>query len=412
MNKIELLAPAGDLQKLKFAIIYGADAVYIGGQIFGMRTKAKNFSIEDMKEGVEFAHSRGKKIYITLNIIPHNEELKELEYYLKQIEDIGFDAIIVSDPGTLMFIKEFLPDIEIHLSTQANNTNYMSAKFWHKQGISRVILARELSLDEINEIHENIPDTLELEAFVHGAMCISYSGRCLLSNYMSDRDSNRGECSHSCRWKYHLVEETRPGEYYPVVESDDGTFFFNSKDLCMIEHVPELIESGLSSLKIEGRMKSVYYVANIMRVYRHAIDKYYEDKENYKYDPLWLTEIEKASHRKFTKGFYFNKPTENDQLYETSSYSRYYNFTGIVLEYDEETGYATIEQRNKITVGDELEIMQPGYTGFTQTVDELINHKGESVESVPHAQQIFKMKMIKPVKVYDILRMRKEEENE
>ncbi len=412
MNKLELLAPAGDLQKLKFAFIYGADAVYIGGQIFGMRNKAKNFSFEDMKEGLEFAHSRGKKVYITLNIIPHNEDLKELENYLVEIRDLGFDAIIVSDPGTLMFIKEFAPDIEVHLSTQANNTNYMSAKFWHAQGISRVILARELSFEEIKGIKANIPDTLELEAFIHGAMCISYSGRCLLSNYMSDRDSNRGDCSHSCRWKYHLVEETRPGEYYPVVETEKGAFFFNSKDLCMIAHIPELIESGLSSLKIEGRMKSVYYVANIVRIYRHAIDKYYNDKDNYSYDPLWLTEIEKASHRKFTTGFYFNKPDEKDQLYASSSYSRFYNFTGIVLEYDEETGYATIEQRNKASVGEEIEIMQPGFEGFTQKIEELIDHKGNSVESVPHAQQIFKMKMIKPVKEYDILRIRKEEDNE
>lgn len=412
MNKLELLAPAGDLQKLKFAIVYGADAVYIGGQIFGMRTKAKNFSFDDMKEGVDFAHERGKKVYITLNIIPHNEDLNELEVYLNKIKEIGFDAIIVSDPGTLMFIKEYTPDIEIHLSTQANNTNYMSAKFWHKQGISRVILARELSLEEIKEISEKTPDSLELEAFVHGAMCISYSGRCLLSNYMSDRDSNRGECSHSCRWKYHLVEEKRPGEYYPVVETEDGTFFFNSKDLCMIEHIPELIESGLSSLKIEGRMKSLYYVANIMRVYRYAIDKYYEDKENFKYNPSWLTEIEKASHRKFTTGFYYKKPTSDDQLYSSSSYSRFYNFAGIVLEYDETTGYAVIEQRNKFSVGDELEIMQPGYLGFEQIVTELIDHEGNNVDNVPHPQQIFKMKMAKPVKPYDILRMRKDEDDE
>lgn len=412
MNKLELLAPAGDLQKLKFAIVYGADAVYIGGQIFGMRTKAKNFSFDDMKEGVDFAHERGKKVYITLNIIPHNEDLNELEMYLNKIKEIGFDAIIVSDPGTLMFIKEYTPDIEIHLSTQANNTNYMSAKFWHKQGISRVILARELSLEEIKEISEKTPDSLELEAFVHGAMCISYSGRCLLSNYMSDRDSNRGECSHSCRWKYHLVEEKRPGEYYPVVETEDGTFFFNSKDLCMIEHIPELIESGLSSLKIEGRMKSLYYVANIMRVYRYAIDKYYEDKENFKYNPSWLTEIEKASHRKFTTGFYYKKPTSDDQLYSSSSYSRFYNFAGIVLEYDETTGYAVIEQRNKFSVGDELEIMQPGYLGFEQIVTELIDHEGNNVDNVPHPQQIFKMKMAKTVKPYDILRMRKDEDDE
>ncbi|MBN2797036.1 MAG: U32 family peptidase [Clostridia bacterium] len=409
MHKIELLAPAGDLQKLKFAIIYGADAVYIGGQIFGMREKAKNFSLEDMKEGVEFAHNRGKKVYITLNIIPHNDDIKHLEAYLKDIKDIGFDAVIVSDPGTLMYLQEMAPDLEVHLSTQANNTNYMSAKFWHKQGISRVILARELSFEEIKEIRENIPETLELEAFIHGAMCISYSGRCLLSNYMTDRDANRGECAHACRWKYHLVEEKRPGEYYPVVETDAGTFFFNSKDLCMIEHIPELIQTGLSSLKIEGRMKSVYYVANIVRVYREAIDRYYADQENFKYNPEWLTEIQKASHRKFTTGFYYKKPDSEDQLYTSSSYDRYYHFSGVVLDYDEKTGFATIEQRNKIEIGDEIEVMQPGYLGFIQKVDILIDHNNRAVESVPHAQQIFKMKMNQPVKAFDILRMRKEE---
>ena len=412
MNKIELLAPAGDLQKLKFAIIYGADAVYIGGQIFGMREKAKNFSLEDMKEGVEFAHERGKKVYMTLNIIPHNDDLKHLEAYLQDVKDIGFDAVIVSDPGTLMYIKEFAPELEVHLSTQANNTNYMSAKFWHDQGVSRVILARELSFEEIKDISEKTPDSLELEAFVHGAMCISYSGRCLLSNYMTDRDANRGSCAHACRWKYKLVEEKRPEEAYPVVETEDGTFFFNSKDLCMIEYIPELINSGLSSLKIEGRMKSVYYVANIIRVYREAIDKYYDNPENFSYDPEWLTEIQKASHRKFTTGFYYKKPTEDDQLYTSSSYDRYYNFTGIVLDYDEKSGYATIEQRNKITVGDELEIMQPGYKGFMQKVTELIDHNNRSVESVPHAQQIFKMKMDTPVKAFDIIRMRKDEVDE
>lgn len=411
MHNIELLAPAGDLQKLKFAIQYGADAVYIGGQIFGMREKAKNFSLEDMKAGVEFAHERNKKVYITLNIIPHNEDMKMLETYLKEIKAIGFDAIILSDPGTLMYVKEHAPDMEVHLSTQANNTNAMSAKFWHKQGISRVILARELALEEIKEIHDEIPESLEIEAFIHGAMCISYSGRCLLSNYMTNRDANRGACSHACRWEYNLVEEKRPGEYYPVVETEDGTFFFNSKDLCMINHIPELMTSGLSSLKIEGRMKSVYYVANIVRVYRQAIDQYLKDPQAYTFNPEWLSEIQKASHRKFTTGFYYKKPDEHDQLYDTSSYDRFYNFVGIVLDYDPETGYATIEQRNKLEVGDAIEIMQPAYKGFTQEVTSLIDHKGQAVESVPHAQQIFKMKMSKPVQAYDIVRMRKEVED-
>jgi len=411
MHNIELLAPAGDLQKLKFAIHYGADAVYIGGQIFGMREKAKNFSLEDMKEGVDFAHARGKKVYITLNIIPHNEDIKKLKGYLDDIRDIGFDAIILSDPGTLMYVKEYAPEMEVHLSTQANNTNAMSAKFWHQQGISRVILARELNLEEIKDISQEIPETLEVEAFMHGAMCISYSGRCLLSNYMTNRDANRGACAHSCRWQYHLMEEKRPGEYYPVVETEDGTFFFNSKDLCMIGHIPELLNSGLASLKIEGRMKSVYYVANIVRVYREAIDSYLKDPAAYVYKPEWLEEIQKASHRKFTTGFYFKKPDEADQLYSSSSYERYYNFVGIVLDYDEESGYATIEQRNKLTLGEEVEIMQPGYKGFIQTVTDLIDHNDQRVESVPHAQQIYKMKMEQPVAKYDILRMRKDEDH-
>ncbi len=406
MNKIELLAPAGDLEKLKYAIHYGADAVYIGGQAFSMRTKAKNFSKEDMLEGIKYVHDRGKKIYLTLNIIPHNEEFKYLESYLKEINTYGFDALIVSDPGTLMYVKEYTNDIEIHLSTQANNTNYVSAKFWHQQGISRVILARELSLEEIKEMKEKIPETLELEAFVHGAMCISYSGRCLISNYMTGRDANKGNCAHACRWKYKLVEATRPDEEYPIEETEDGTFFFNSKDLCMIEHIPDLIESGLSSLKIEGRMKSAYYVANIIRVYREAIDAYYEGRE---YTEDWLKEIKKASHRKFTTGFYYKKPDNNDQLYESSSYDRFYNFCGIVLDYDEKTKLATIEQRNKLKLGDEVEIMQPGYKSFEQKIETLI-FKDEYVDSVPHAQQIFKMKMDYPVEPMDIIRMRKEEE--
>lgn len=409
MNKIELLAPAGDLQKLKFAIIYGADAVYIGGQIFGLRAGAKNFSYEDMKEGIKFAHDRGKKVYITLNIIPHNEDLKLLEEHLNTIKELGFDAIILSDPGTLMYVKEFAPEMEVHLSTQANNTNFMSAKFWHAQGISRVILARELSFEEIKEIKDNIPKSLEIEAFVHGAMCISYSGRCLLSNYMTNRDANRGDCAHACRWEYNLVEKTRPDEAYPVVEDESGTYFFNSKDLCMIEYIPELINSGLSSLKIEGRMKSVYYVANIVRVYREAIDSYYASPDQFSYKEEWLTEIQKASHRKFTTGFYLDKPNEDDQLYESSSYLRYFDFIGYVLEYDSSTGYAKIEQRNRMFVGDEIEVMGPDYDGFPQVIEDMKNDKGETIDVAPHAQQIIYMKMDKPVKPYYILRKRKGE---
>jgi len=412
MSKVELLAPAGDLEKLKYAIHYGADAVYIGGQIFGLRVASKNFSLEDMKEGIEFAHERGKKVYVTLNIIPHNEDFNELESYLLAIKDLGVDAVILSDPGTLMYVKRYLPDMEIHLSTQANNTNYMSAQFWHEQGIKRVIVARELSFEEIKEICEKTPDTLEIEAFVHGAMCISYSGRCLLSNYMADRDANKGACAHPCRWNYYLVEEKRPGEYMPVFEDERGTYFFNSKDLCMIEHIPELIASGLESLKIEGRVKTIYYVANVIRVYREAIDQYEKDPDNYVFKPEWIKEIEKASHRQFTKGFYENKPTKDDQLYRTSKYIRDYDFIGIVKDYDPVTGLATVEQRNRFFKGEEIEIMQPGYKGFTQKVEVLFNHKGEAVDVAPHPKELLKVKMDQAVAPMDILRKRKEEIDE
>ena len=412
MNKVELLAPAGDLDKLKFAIIYGADAVYIGGQTFGLRAAAKNFSLQQMKEGIEFAHSRGKKIFLTLNIIPHNEDINELENYIMDIKELGFDAVILSDPGTLMFVKKHAPNLEIHLSTQANNTNYMSAAFWHEQGVKRVILARELSFDEIREIREKTPSSLELEAFVHGAMCISYSGRCLLSNYLNNRDANRGACSQPCRWEYSLVEKSRPGEYIPVEESENGTFFFNSKDLCMIEHIPELVKSGLDSLKIEGRMKSVYYVANIVRAYREAIDTYYKNPECYEYNPSWYDEIRKASHREFTKGFYNNKPTEKDQLYTSSSYIREYDFIGIVKSYNSETRVAMIEQRNHFKIGDDIEIMGPGYVSFEQKIKSILNEKGEEVDRAPHAQQIVYIQMDNPVEPYYILRKAKEEINE
>lgn len=407
-EKIELLAPAGDLEKLKFALHYGADAVYIGGQTFGLRASAKNFSFEEMQAGVAYAHARGKKIYLTLNIIPHNEDLVELEAYLEEIGKIPFDALILSDPGTLMMVKEKLPHYEIHLSTQANNTNFMSAKFWHAQGVSRVILARELSFKEISETIANAPEDLEFEAFIHGAMCISYSGRCLLSNYMADRDANRGDCAQACRWKYRLVEEKRPNEYYPVVETDQGTFFFNSKDLCMIGYIPELIQSGLVSLKIEGRMKSVYYVANIVRVYRRAIDRYYADPQNYVFDPEDLKEIQKASHREFTTGFFFQKPDQKDQLYHNSSYVRGYDFLGVVLDYDPETQMATLEQRNRMLLGEEVEVMRQSGGDYRQTITLMLNEREALIESAPHAQMILKMKMDQPVQPLDLIRRERE----
>lgn len=404
MKKVELLAPAGNLEKLKMAILYGADAVYIGGQRFGLRASADNFSLEDMREGLEFAHERNCKVYVTVNIIPHNQDLVGLPEYIKQLDELGVDAVIVSDPGIFNIVRSTAPDMEIHISTQANNTNYMSAKFWYDLGAKRIVVARELSFDEIREMAAMTPKDLDFEAFIHGAMCISYSGRCLLSNYMTGRDSNKGACSHPCRWKYQLVEEKRPGEYYPVYEDERGTYIFNSKDLCMIEHIPELVESGIFSLKIEGRMKSSFYVATVVSAYRKAIDAYMSDPENYRYDPEWLAELSKASHREYTTGFYFNKTTGEDQIYNTSSYIRDYDFVGMVLEYDRETGIAKIEQRNRMIVGDEIEVVVPGKDYFVQTIEAMKNDEGESIRTAPHAQMIVYMPVKQEVVPYTILR--------
>jgi U32 family peptidase len=409
MNRPELLAPAGDLEKLKMAITYGADAVYLGGEEFGLRAAAKNFTIEEIKLGLDFAHSRGKKVYVTLNIIPHNEDLTGLPEYLEKLDKIGVDAVIVSDPGVFSIVKDVIPGMEIHLSTQANTTNYPTANFWHKQGVKRIVVARELSLNEIKEIIDNTSDELEIEAFVHGAMCISYSGRCLLSNYMVHRDANRGECAQSCRWEYYLMEEKRPGEYYPVYEDEKGTYIFNSKDLCMLQHIPELIEAGIASFKIEGRMKSPYYVATVIRSYRMAIDKYLADPKDYVYNDKWLDEIKKASYRDFTTGFYFGKPSGNEQLYTSSSYIRTYDFVGLILDYDVETSIATVEQRNRIFLGDEIEVFGPNKEHFTQKVERMWDDKGNEIEVAPHAQQKIRIKMNKPVGTWDMIRKPRKE---
>lgn len=388
MKKIELLAPAGDLEKLKMAIIYGADAVYIAGENFGLRTASKNFSDEEMKEAVAFAKKHDRKIYVTCNIIPHNEDLEGLDTYLKYLEEIGIDAIIVADPGVLMVAKEVVPNMEIHMSTQANNTNYKSANFWYKQGVQRVVTARELSFEEIKKIRDEIPEDMDIESFVHGAMCISYSGRCLISNYMTGRDANRGSCAHPCRWKYALVEEKRPGEYFPIEEDESGTYFFNSKDLCMIEYVKELIESGVSSFKIEGRVKTPYYVATVVRAYRMAIDAYYNDPANYKFDQTWMDELKKASYRDFTNGFYLDKPDADSQNYGTSSYIRNYDFMGLVLDYDKTKNLAQIDVRNRIFVGDEVEIIGPDCETIFTTVKAMYNEKMESMEVAPRPKEI------------------------
>ena len=407
MKKIELLAPAGDLEKLKIAIDYGADAVYFGGEMFGLRAAAKNFTLEEIKEGVQYAHDRGKKVHMTINIFAHNEDIDALEAYLQQLSEIPIDAFIVSDPGIIMMIKEAIPDAEIHLSTQANMTNYKTAEFWHKQGVKRIVLARELTFDEIQELRRRLPETLELESFIQGAMCISYSGRCLLSNFMIERDANRGECAHPCRWKYQLVEEKRPGEYYPIEEDERGTYILNSRDLCMIEYIPDLIQAGLASGKIEGRMKSIFYVATIVGAYRRAIDAYYADPENYRFDPSWLEELKKVSHREFTTGFYYNKPTNKDQNYQTSAYTREYSFVGLVKSYDEKTDMAVVEQRNKMSVGDEIEVFGPYTDHFTQKIEVMLDEADQPVESAPHPQQILKIRMDRPVSEKFMFRKRK-----
>ncbi len=410
-NKFELLAPAGDLEKLKAAVVYGADAVYFGGEMFSLRAGAGNLTIEEMREGTAFAHERGAKCYLTVNIFAHNEDVDELKAYLQRLKTVDIDAFIVSDPGVMELIWDAMPDAEIHLSTQANMTSYTTANFWRKMGVKRLVLARELTFKEIREIREKLPEDTELEAFVHGAMCISYSGRCLLSNFMIERDANRGQCAHPCRWKYSLVEEKRPGEYYPVEEDERGTYILNSRDLCMIEHIPDIVDAGIMSAKIEGRMKSVFYVATIVHAYRRAIDAYFDDPENYRVDPKWLEEVKKVSHREFTTGFFYNQPTNRDQNYQTSAYTREYSFVGVVREYDEKTGYAIVEQRNKMVLGDEIEVFGPDIDFFIQNITEMYDlESGEAVESAPHPQQMLKMKMLYPVKPDYILRKKKRSE--
>lgn len=408
MKKIELLAPAGDLEKLKIAVLYGADAVYFGGEVFSLRAGAGNLTIEEMKEGIAFAHERGAKCYLTINIFAHNRDIQPLREYLSQIKELDIDAFIVSDPGIIVMIQEIIPNAEIHLSTQANMTSYQTANFWYNIGVKRIVLARELSFEEMAQIRQNTPEDLEYEAFVHGAMCISYSGRCLLSNFMIERDANQGMCAHPCRWKYALVEEQRPGQYYPIEEDDRGTYILNSRDLCMIEYIPELVESGLASLKIEGRMKSIFYVATIIAAYRKAIDAYYQDPEHYEFKQEWMDEMKKVSHREFTTGFYFNNPTNKDQNYRTSAYTRDYSFTGLVKEYDEATGYAIVEQRNKMVIGDEIEVFGPGQGFFVQKLEEMYDEEGNAISSAPHPQQILKIKMAKPVEENFMLRKKKE----
>ena len=408
MRPVELLIPASSLEVLKIAVIYGADAVYIGGEVFGLRAKAKNFSMEDMAEGVQFAHEHGVKVYVTANILAHNGDLEGVREYFTQLKEIKPDALIISDPGIYTIAKEICPEIERHISTQANNTNYGTYQFWWNQGAKRVVTARELSLNEIAEIRKNIPDEMEIETFVHGAMCISYSGRCLLSNYFTGRDANQGACTHPCRWKYAVVEEKRPGEYLPVYENERGTYIFNSKDLCMIEHIPELIEAGIDSFKIEGRMKTALYVATVARTYRKAIDDYLTSPEKYKENMDWyLEQISNCTYRQFTTGFFFGKPSEESQIYDNNTYIKEYTYLGIVGERNEE-GLYQIEQRNKFSVGEQIEVMKPDGRNILVTVKRIVDEDGNEMESAPHPKQVLYIDLGQELEMYDILRRQEE----
>ncbi|MDD6304770.1 MAG: U32 family peptidase [Lachnospiraceae bacterium] len=408
MRPVELLIPASSLEVLKIAVIYGADAVYIGGEVFGLRAKAKNFSMEDMAEGIQFAHEHGVKVYVTANILAHNGDLEGVREYFTQLKEIKPDALIISDPGIYTIAKEICPEIERHISTQANNTNYGTYQFWWNQGAKRVVTARELSLNEIAEIRKNIPDEMEIETFVHGAMCISYSGRCLLSNYFTGRDANQGACTHPCRWKYAVVEEKRPGEYLPVYENERGTYIFNSKDLCMIEHIPELIEAGIDSFKIEGRMKTALYVATVARTYRKAIDDYLSSTEKYKENMDWyLEQISNCTYRQFTTGFFFGKPSEESQIYDNNTYIKEYTYLGIVGDCNEE-GLYRIEQRNKFSVGEQIEVMKPDGRNILVTVKRIVDEDGNEMESAPHPKQVLYIDLGQELEMYDILRRQEE----
>ena len=399
----ELLIPASSLEVLKTAVIFGADAVYIGGEAFGLRAKAKNFSMEEMREGIEFAHARDVKVYVTANILAHNSDLPEVRKYFQELKSVKPDALIIADPGVFDIAKEVCPEIDRHISTQANNTNYGTYNFWYRQGASRVVSARELSMQELKELRANIPDDLEIETFIHGAMCISYSGRCLLSNYFTGRDANRGACTHPCRWKYAVVEETRPGEYMPVYENERGTYIFNSKDLCMIEHIPELIDAGIDSLKIEGRMKTALYVATVARTYRKAIDDYQKDPQLYRKNmPWYLDQISNCTYRKFTTGFFFGKPDDSAQIYDSNTYVKDYTYLGIVGETGD--GMCRIEQRNKFSVGETIEIMKPDGRNVEVTVERILNEEGGEQESAPHSKQVLYVKLSECPEKYDILR--------
>ena len=408
MKRPELLVPASSLEVLKIAVVFGADAVYIGGEVFSLRAKAKNFSMEEMGEGIVFAHAHGAKVYVTANILAHNADLEEVRAYFTELRELTPDALIISDPAVFSIAEEICPEIERHISTQSNNTNYGTYLFWHKLGAKRVVSARELSLHEIREIRDHIPEEMEIETFIHGAMCISYSGRCLLSNYLTARDANQGACTHPCRWKYALMEEQRPGEYMPVYENDRGTYIFNSKDLCMISHIPELFAAGIDSFKIEGRMKTALYVATVARTYRKAIDDFMESPQKYQENLPWYSDqISNCTYRQFTTGFFFGKPSEEAQIYDNNTYVKEYTYLGIVESCGED-GLCRITQRNKFLVGELIEAMKPNGENLELTVRGILDEEGNAMESAPHPQQKLYIDLGTPLERYDILR-RKEE---
>ena len=406
MRKTELLAPAGSLEVLKTAVVYGADAVYIGGEAFGLRAKAHNFSMEEMKEGVRFAHARGARVYVTANILAHNQDLEGVEQYFEELKGVDVDALIISDPGIFTIAKRVLPEVEVHISTQANNTNYGTYLFWRQLGAKRVVAARELSLKELCQIRQKIPEDMEMECFVHGSMCISYSGRCLLSNYFTGRDANQASCTHPCRWKYGVVEETRPGEFLPVYENERGTYLFNSKDLCMVEHVPKLLEAGIDSFKIEGRMKTALYAATVVRTYRKAIDDYKKDPKLFEEHLEWYREeIGKCTYREYTTGFYFGKPNEEAQIYDNSTYIKSYTYLGTV-EGTDHRGFSKIEQKNKFSVGEVIEVMKPDGRNLEVTVKGIYDEKGQLQDSAPHPKQTLYVDFGVEAETFDLLRRR------
>lgn len=403
MQKMELLAPAGNMDKLKMALLYGADAVYLGGKSFGLRAFSDNFSLEEMEEAVRYAHELGKKVHVTVNIFPHNADLNGLPEYLTSLRDIHVDAVLIADPGIFSLARQIVPDLPVHISTQANVTNWASAKFWHDAGAKRVVMAREVSLKDVKAIHDKVP--VELEGFVHGAMCISYSGRCLLSNYFTEnRDSNRGQCIQCCRFKYNVVEEKRPGQYFPVMEDERGTYIFNSKDLCLLPYLPDLYNAGLCSLKIEGRMKSVHYVATVVKVYRQAIDAYERDPEHFHVLPEWVEELEKISHRPYTRGFSVSRPTEADQVYSHSSNTQTHEFIGLVRSYDAERKLAWIEQRNHFKVGQTVEFLQPKGRLVRWAVSRILDEDGQDLDAARHAQQVVAVPVDEPLEAYSMMR--------